>query len=49
MIVGDYDRMGAGVMQLIVLLFVMCCVFVPFGVWKMIELIISVCKHIHFS
>lgn len=44
---SDYGKIADGIGQLIVFLFVLCCVFVPLGMWKLVEIIIWLVKHIH--
>ena len=30
-------------------LILLCIIFVPLGLWKLVEIIIWICRHIHFS
>jgi len=38
-----------GIYKMIISLIVLCVIFVPLGVWKAIEIIIWVSKHIHWE
>ena len=40
-----FDGLG----KLINTLIILCILFVPLGLWKLVEIIIWVCKHIHIS
>ena len=31
------------------MMFYLCCVFVPLGMWKLIEIIVWVFRHVHFG
>ena len=44
---SDYDFSGAW-KALIFLLIVLGC-FLPLGVWKLVEIIIWICHHVHFN
>lgn len=33
----------------IAILFILCCIFVPLGVWKLIELVLELFKHVSIS
>ena len=38
-----------GVSDAIALLFILCCIFVPLGLWKLVEIIIWLFKHVSIS
>lgn len=40
------SRMFDGIGTLITMLFVVCCVFVPFGLWKLIEIVAWLFRHV---
>lgn len=31
------------------LMFILCCIFVPLGLWKLVEIIIWIIKHVSIS
>ena len=41
--------MFEGLGKMINALFVLCCIFVPLGLWKLVEIIIWVCHHVKIS
>jgi hypothetical protein len=38
-----------GVGETIALLFILCCIFVPLGLWKLVEIIIWLFQHVSIS
>ncbi len=40
-------RMLDGLGALLMGMFVLCCIFVPLGVWKLLEIIVSLFQHVH--
>lgn len=40
-----FDQLG----KLVLILFVICCISIPLGIWKLVELIIEFFKHISIS
>jgi len=40
--VGMYDGIG----DALTIMFVMLCISVPLGIWKMIDIIIWLCRHV---
>ena len=43
------EGIGKAMRDVIIFLFVVCCITVPLGVWKLIEIIIWIVKHINIS
>ena len=39
-------RMLDGLGELIIALFVICCIAVPLGVWKLVDIVIWLCQHV---
>ena len=46
---GDYSAIGEAVEKTLVLMFCLLCVFVPLGIWKLIDLFLWVWDHTSFS
>lgn len=44
-----YSRLGDGIISLTGGLLLTCMVFVPLGVWKLVEIVVWLCHHIHLS
>ena len=43
---GDYSGIGDGIVGAIKVLFITVCISVPLAIWKMIDIIIWICKHL---
>ena len=41
--------MGKGFAEAFVFLLILCVLFIPLGLWKFIEILMWVFKHIHWS
>lgn len=46
---SDYSGIGDAFAGIFRFMFVLLCIFVPLGVWKMVEIIIYVSHHLHWS
>jgi hypothetical protein len=43
----DLGKAFDGIIKLLAVLIVLCTIFVPLGIWKLIELIIWFCHYVH--
>lgn len=46
---GDYSRIGEAIDAAIKTMAVLLCVFVPFGLWKLLEVLAWVWNHVSFN
>lgn len=46
---GDYSRIGDGVASAFIMLAALCVVFIPLGLWKLVELLILLFSHLHWN
>jgi hypothetical protein len=47
--VGDYDRMGDGIVALMKLGAILLVIFIPLGLWKLIDLLIWLAGHVRLG
>jgi hypothetical protein len=47
--VAMYNRLGDAIVGAMLLMIVLLCIFIPLGIWKLVEIIIWVVKHIHWG
>jgi len=46
---GDYSAIGEGIVTGFMWMAVALAIFVPLGLWKLVELIIALVAHIHWG
>lgn len=44
---SDFSALGDGMMVMFKIICVILCIFVPLGIWKLIDIIIWCCHHVH--
>ena len=43
---GDYDKIGIAIEGALKVMFVALCVFIPLGLWKLVEIVIWLIKNV---
>lgn len=46
---GDYTSIGEAAVKLFWVMVIALCIFVPLGIWKLVEIIIWCSKHFHIT
>ncbi len=44
-----YEGIGKGLSELFITMFILCCVTVPLGIWKIVDIVIWIIKHVNVS
>ena len=45
----SYGKMGDGIGSAMIVAFVLLCIFVPLGLWKLVEIAVWIFKHLHWQ